>query len=64
VCDGVSGRLRYELRATWLGARRVLDRLDRANFDVFHERPALGARDALPIAVGVVGWRAAPRRRE
>ena len=30
MCDGVSGRLRYELRATWLGGTRILDRLDRA----------------------------------
>ena len=35
VCDGVSGRLRYELRATWLGGMRILDRLDRAGYDVF-----------------------------
>jgi phytoene synthase len=59
VCDGVSGRLRYELRATWLGARRVLDRLEAGGFDVFRERPALGSRDAVPIALGVVAWRAA-----
>ena len=35
VCDGVSGRLRWELRLTWLGASRVLDRLEAAGFDVF-----------------------------
>ena len=34
VCDGVSGRLRYELRATWLGGTRVLERLERSGFDV------------------------------
>ena len=28
VCDGVTGRLRYELRATWLGGMRILDRLE------------------------------------
>ena len=39
VCDGVSGRLRYELRATWLGGTRILDRLDRAGYDVFRSRP-------------------------
>jgi squalene synthase HpnC len=27
LCDAVHGRLRYELRATWLGGMRVLDRL-------------------------------------
>ena len=29
VCDGVSGRLRWELRVTWLGGMRILDRLER-----------------------------------
>src|SRR6478672_264317 len=27
VCDGMTGRLRLELRLTWLGGRRVLDRV-------------------------------------
>ena len=29
VCDAVRGRLRYELRATWLGGMRILDRWKR-----------------------------------
>ena len=58
VCDGVSGRLRYELRATWLGGTRILDRLDRAEYDVFaHGRPKLGGPDALVIACGTLLWR-------
>lgn len=48
----VSGRLRWELRATWLGGVRVLDRLERAGFDVFRDRPSLGWRDAA-----VIGWK-------
>jgi phytoene synthase len=59
VCDGVRGRLRYELRATWLGATRVLDRLEDGGFDVFRARPALGARDVAAIALGVATWRTA-----
>ena len=35
------GRLRYELRATWLGGTRILDRLGACGFDVFNHRPAL-----------------------
>src|SRR6185436_15401675 len=27
VCDGVRGRLRFELRCTWLGGTRILDRV-------------------------------------
>jgi squalene synthase HpnC len=57
VCDGVSGRLRYELRATWLGGSRILDRLDAADYDVFTSRPALGTSDALVIAFGTALWR-------
>ena len=56
VCDGVSGRLRYELRATWLGGTRILDRLDADGFDVFRNRPKLGATDALVIALNTVFW--------
>jgi len=60
VCDGVSGRLRYELRATWLGGTRILDRLESAGFDVFEARPKLGAADALVIAFGTLLWRETP----
>ncbi len=60
VCDGVSGRLRYELRATWLGGTRILDRLDRSGFDVFTARPKLGTADALVIAFGTLLWRETP----
>jgi phytoene synthase len=57
VCDGVSGRLRYELRATWLGGTRILDRLDQSSFDVFTARPKLGIADAIVIAWGTAFWR-------
>jgi hydroxysqualene synthase len=56
VCDGVSGRLRYELRATWLGGVRILDRLEAAGFDVHHARPRLGAADALVIGCKTLFW--------
>ena len=54
VCDGVRGRLRLELRFTWLGGRRILERVDRGASQLVVRRPALGARD-LPALV----WRAA-----
>lgn len=59
VCDGVSGRLRYELRATWLGGTRVLDRLEQSGFDVSTARPKLGILDAIVIACATVLWRSA-----
>jgi hypothetical protein len=52
--DGhVRGRLRAELRLTWHGGWRVLDRIEAAGYDIFRHRPRLGAGDAC-----VVGWRA------
>ena len=59
VGDRVDGRLRYELRATWLGGMRILERLERGRFDVFTRRPALGAADAPLIAWRLATWRRA-----
>ena len=56
VCDGLSGRLRYELRLTWLGGMRILDRLDQTGFDVFTARPALGSADVPALLWGAVAW--------
>jgi phytoene synthase len=56
VADGVSGRLRWELRFTWLGGVRILDRLERAGFDVFEKRQALGPSDAPAILWGALAW--------
>ena len=56
LCDAVPGRLRYELRATWLGGTRILDRLARAHFDVTHHRPALGVLDAPWFAWKLLAW--------
>jgi phytoene synthase len=57
VCDGVGGRLGWELRLTWLGGSRILDRLERADFDVFHHRPALGRGDIPGLIRDAVLWR-------
>jgi phytoene synthase len=59
VCDGVRGRLRHELRATWLGGTRVLDRLERINYDVFTVRPSLGLADVPSLALRALFWRRA-----
>lgn len=63
VCDGVNGRLRYELRATWLGGSRILERLEAVDFDVFRSRPKLGTGDAIVIASKTLLWRATPPSR-
>jgi squalene synthase HpnC len=58
AADLVRGRLRLELRLTWLGGWRILERLEKQRFDVFAGgRPTLGARD-VPLLL----WRAATWR--
>jgi squalene synthase HpnC len=54
VCDGVRGRLRAELRFTWLGGMRILERVEQDRFMALERRPTLGFADA-PLLV----WRAA-----
>ncbi len=63
VSEDVRGRLRHELRLTWLGGMRILERLDQQAAACRHARPVLGARDAAVIGVRWLTWRAsdAPR---
>ena len=56
VGDGLEGRLRYELRLTWLGGVRILDRLEQAGFDVFTARPTLGKSDVPALLWSAVLW--------
>ena len=60
LCDAVHGRLRYELRATWLGGTRILQRLEEERFDVIHYRPRLSASDALWFVWRVLTWNRRP----
>ena len=57
VCDGVTGRLRMELRLTWAGGARILDKVERDGFDVFRRRPAIGLGDAPALIWQAVAWR-------
>ena len=61
VCDGVRGRLRHELRITWLGGTQILDRLDAVGYDVFTDRPTLGMADAPALLWRAMSWRGAER---
>lgn len=56
LCDAVTGRLRQELRATWLGGMRILERLEETGYDPVRRRPSLGTFDALVIAWRVLAW--------
>jgi squalene synthase HpnC len=52
LCDEVGRDLRTELRLIWCGGTRILERIRRNNYDVFHARPTLKLRDK-----GVMVWR-------
>lgn len=56
LCDAMQGRLRYELRATWLGGTRILDRIAAAGYDVATRRPTLGPQDVPWLAWKLVAW--------
>ena len=57
VADRVSGRLRFELRATWLGGVRILDKIERQEYDTLHRRPKLTKADVPLIALKTLTWR-------
>jgi len=61
MCDGVTGRLRYELRATWLGGTAILDKLEAADFDVFARRPTLTKADVPGLLWRTLAWPRAGR---
>ena len=60
VADAVKGRLALELRATWLGGVRILERLEAVNFDTAR-RPALGPADFVLIGCRMLAWRASDK---
>lgn len=58
VSEAVRGRLRYELRATWLGGTRVLARTLLVRQYSLQARPTLTKGDLIRIAASVVFWSA------
>ncbi|MGE3843249.1 MAG: squalene synthase HpnC [Vicinamibacterales bacterium] len=59
ICDRVGGRLRYELRLTWLGGTRIVERLRQTSASPVHVRPSLGLGDAGPLIWRMVTWSSA-----
>jgi squalene synthase HpnC len=56
LCDAVRGRLRYELRVTWLGGIRILDRVEQQLDAVDAARPTLRLRDAPWLMWRTIAW--------
>jgi phytoene synthase len=49
LLDMVTGRLRYELRLTWLGGMSILDKIEGVGFDTLALRPSLGRVDKIRL---------------
>jgi len=54
----VTGRLRFELRVTWLGGRTILDRAAEKGRNPLDARPALTRADLPGLVWQAVRWRA------
>ncbi len=54
VADAARGRLRYELRATWAGGVRILDKIEQLDYDTLHARPTIGKRDIPALAAATL----------
>lgn len=54
VAEAVQGRLRYELRATWAGGVRILDKIEQLDYDTLHVRPTIGTRDLPALAAATL----------
>jgi phytoene synthase len=63
LCDRLRGRLRYEIRMTWLAGTRILDRLEAIDFEVLSKRPTIGATDIPWLAGTALGWPPSIQRR-
>ncbi|MEP7271755.1 MAG: squalene synthase HpnC [Acidobacteriota bacterium] len=49
LCEMVTGRLRYELRLTWLCGMRILERLEAQGFDTLSRRPVIDKTDQVGL---------------
>jgi phytoene synthase len=58
VTGFVTGRLKYELRATWAGGMTVLERVEQSGYEGLDHRPALGGMDLARIAASTLLWKA------
>lgn len=45
----VAGRLSIELRLTWLGGMRILEKIEGLNFDTLHARPKITSMDKVSL---------------
>lgn len=59
VCDGVSGRLRIELRLTWLGGHLILQRARAQGAQLLSTRPVIRTSDLPRLVWRAIRWEGA-----
>src|SRR5262249_53867450 len=47
----VGGRLAFELRLTWLGGTRILERIEEMGYDTLNARPRISTGDKIALLV-------------
>ena len=57
LLNSVGRDLRFQLRLTWLGGMRILQKIQRSNYDVFQNRPTISAWDKCRLIVQAIGRR-------
>ncbi|HMV50599.1 MAG TPA: squalene synthase HpnC [Blastocatellia bacterium] len=49
--EAVSGRLKYELRLTWFGGTRILERIEELGYDTLNQRPVISTFDKVRLLI-------------
>ncbi len=57
LCDLVGKDLRMELRLTWLGGTKILEKLVQNEYDVFQRRPKIQGKDKALLLWRALTWR-------
>jgi phytoene synthase len=55
LLNSIGRDLRFQLRLTWLGGMRILQKIRRCNYDVFHLRPTISAWDKCFMIIQAIG---------
>ena len=57
LIDQVNGRLKLELRATYLGGMAILSKIRKHDFDIYKSRPTITRSDKSKILFQTLFWR-------
>jgi phytoene synthase len=57
LLNSVGRDLKLQLKLTWMGGMRILQKIQRSNYDVFRQRPTISAWDKCYLIIQAVGRR-------